>query len=107
MRKTLFIFYPILIGSFGMIVFQNSNADVVIAGRREIRPEEALSCSPAADGNIYADANGKFIRLLPGRGNHSYTISTNSDSAQAYFNQGLTMYYSYHMREAVASFKEA
>jgi tetratricopeptide (TPR) repeat protein len=107
MRKTLFIFYPILIGSFGMIVFQNNNADVVFAGRREIRPEEALSCSPAADGNIYADANGKFIRLLPGRGNHSYTISTSSDSAQAYFNQGLTMYYSYHMREAVASFKEA
>ncbi|GAB3995071.1 hypothetical protein GCM10028807_34240 [Spirosoma daeguense] len=51
--------------------------------------------------------NGKFIVPLPGWGNYSYTISTRVDSAQFYFNQGLTMYYSYHMKEAMASFKEA
>jgi tetratricopeptide (TPR) repeat protein len=107
MRKTLFVFCPVLIGTFGMIVFQNSDTHEVITGRRTISAEEVVGCSPAGDGNIYADANGKFIRLLPGRGDHSYRITTNSDSAQAYFNQGLTMYYSYHMREAVASFKEA
>lgn len=51
--------------------------------------------------------NGKFILQLPGWGHYSYPISTASDSAQIYFDQGLTMYYSYHMKEAFASFKEA
>jgi tetratricopeptide (TPR) repeat protein len=52
-------------------------------------------------------ANGKFVGVLPGRGSHSYKIATNSDSAQFYFDQGLTMYYSFHMKEAMASFQEA
>jgi tetratricopeptide (TPR) repeat protein len=52
-------------------------------------------------------ANGKFIVKLPGWGQYSYHISTRNDSAQFYFNQGLTMYYSYHLKEALASFKEA
>ena len=34
-------------------------------------------------------------------------ISTKSDSAQIYFNQGLVLYYSYHNQEAKASFKKA
>jgi tetratricopeptide (TPR) repeat protein len=45
--------------------------------------------------------------MMPGWGRHSYAITTGSDSAQFYFNQGLTMYYSYHSREALASFREA
>src|SRR4051812_5642222 len=52
-------------------------------------------------------ANGKFIPLLPGLGNHLITVSTHNDSAQLYFNQGLNFYYSYHFKEALASFKEA
>ena len=66
----------------------------------------AIGCAPDAL-DLQSDAAGKFIRIMPGWGNHSYQISTKSDSAQIYFNQGLTMYYSYHSREAVASFKEA
>jgi tetratricopeptide (TPR) repeat protein len=64
-------------------------------------------CGTDASGRINRMENGKFIVPLPGWGNHSYLISTKSDSAQFYFNQGLTMYYSYHMKEAMASFKEA
>ncbi|WP_316819313.1 hypothetical protein [Pedobacter nyackensis] len=63
------------------------------------------SLSP--DKNIGTADNGKFIPHLPGWGRYSYQISTASDSAQVYFDQGLTMYYSYHMKEALASFKEA
>ncbi|MEJ0106911.1 MAG: hypothetical protein WDO19_32145 [Bacteroidota bacterium] len=66
-----------------------------------------IGCSPGANENVYAGEDGKFITLLPGWGNHSYRITTRNDSAQIYFNQGLSMYYSYHAREAVASFKEA
>jgi tetratricopeptide (TPR) repeat protein len=63
------------------------------------------SLSPSE--NIETADNGKFMMLLPDWGDYSYQISTTNDSAQTYFNQGLTMYYSYHMKEALASFKEA
>ncbi len=57
--------------------------------------------------NIGRADDGKFIMQLPGWGHYSYQISAVGDSAQLYFDQGLTMYYSYHMKEALASFKEA
>jgi tetratricopeptide (TPR) repeat protein len=68
----------------------------------------ALSCggSPSDDATDTA-ANGKYISVLPGWGKYSYTVSTKNDSAQWYFNQGLNMYYSYHVLEARASFREA
>lgn len=64
-------------------------------------------CGAPADGSINRMENGKFMVPLPGWGNYSYKISTSQDSAQFYFDQGLTLYYSYHMKEAMASFKEA
>lgn len=64
-------------------------------------------CGYGIDGRIGQRENGKFIVPLPGWGNYSYAVTTTSDSAQFYFDQGLTMYYSYHMKEAMASFKEA
>lgn len=64
-------------------------------------------CGYGTDDRISRMENGKFIVPLPGWGNYSYKITTTSDSAQFYFDQGLTMYYSYHMKEAMASFKEA
>jgi tetratricopeptide (TPR) repeat protein len=56
---------------------------------------------------LISAAGEKMMIVLPGWGRHHYGISTKSDSAQFYFNQGLSMYYSYHWREANASFKEA
>jgi len=67
---------------------------------------DIISCGfPSTD--ITADDNGKFIPVLPGWGHYSYFITTTIDSTQIYFNQGLSFYYSYHFREALASFKEA
>ncbi|QIP11913.1 hypothetical protein G8759_04330 [Spirosoma aureum] len=63
-------------------------------------------CGSGSDGVVNPMENGKFVVPLPGWGNYSYKISTTTDSAQFYFDQGLTMYYSYHMKEAMASFKE-
>ena len=73
----------------------------------ELKKNNAISCGAYSQEYIDTTAQGKFIGPLPGWGHYSYPISTNSDSARYYFNQGLTMYYSYHMRESVASFKEA
>lgn len=44
---------------------------------------------------------------MPGTGHHHYDVHTSSDSAQIYFDQGLSFYYGYHFPEALASFKEA
>lgn len=68
---------------------------------------EAITCSPNTADDAVLSESGKYIDILPGWGNYSYTISTANDSAQLYFNQGLTLYYSYHAKEATASFKEA
>ena len=47
------------------------------------------------------------IPPIPGAGIYKWKISTRSDSAQFYFNQGINMYYSFHIIEAMASFKKA
>ena len=79
------------------------------SARRRVQenPANISLCGADARGLISPMANGKFIAPLPGWGHYSYPISTGQDSAQFYFDQGLTLYYSYHMKEAMASFKEA
>lgn len=62
----------------------------------------SLRCSP-----LYIPAAGDDIPLLTGWGNYSWKISTASDSAQIYFNQGINMYYAFHIIEARASFDKA
>ncbi|MBN8689005.1 MAG: hypothetical protein J0M10_18485 [Chitinophagales bacterium] len=47
------------------------------------------------------------IPPIPGAGNYQWEISSNNDSARFYFNQGINMYYSFHIIESMASFKKA
>jgi tetratricopeptide (TPR) repeat protein len=47
------------------------------------------------------------IPALKGWGNYKWKISSASDSAQFYFNQGISMYYAFHSIEAIASFTKA
>ncbi len=66
----------------------------------------SISCS--ADWKLVSSFMDEHaIQLLPGTGTYKWNISTSSDSAQLYFNQGITMYYSFHIVEAMASFKKA
>ncbi len=44
---------------------------------------------------------------MPGAGTHTWDIHSKNDSAQFYFNQGINMYYGFHIIEAMASFKKA
>jgi tetratricopeptide (TPR) repeat protein len=78
------------------------NVEIVSGG---MSLTSVLCGSPS--GTVVADADGKFIGRLSGWGNRHYAITTKSDSAQYYFNQGLGFYYGYHFSEALASFKEA
>ncbi len=47
------------------------------------------------------------IPPMPGAGIYKWKISTTNDSAQFYFNQGINMYYGFHIIESLASFKKA
>lgn len=47
------------------------------------------------------------IPPMPEAGLYKWKINTTSDSAQFYFNQGINMYYGFHIIEALASFKKA
>lgn len=107
MRKSLFIFYPLLLGSIGVMLVRSNNKASVAGREYGTNVSNSIGCGPGTDENVYAGETGKFITVMPGWGDHSYRITTQNDSAQIYFNQGLSMYYSYHSREAVASFKEA
>jgi tetratricopeptide (TPR) repeat protein len=107
MKKSFVFFCPLLLVTM-VLYLSNIKEDATPVDYRQMRVLNAIGCAADADADQFImDATGKFIRLMPGWGDHSYSISTISDSAQIYFNQGLTMYYSYHPREAVASFREA
>lgn len=45
--------------------------------------------------------------LFDNLGDHSFDVSASSGEAQAYFNQGLRLYYAFNHAEAIKSFKEA
>lgn len=62
----------------------------------------ALGCSPS-----YIPGADESIPPLSGWGNYSWKISTTSDSAQFYFNQGINMYYAFHIIESRASFEKS
>ncbi len=70
------------------------------------KKKNVVRCSP--DWNELKDWIEEFdIPPIPGAGNYKWKISTSNDSAQFYFNQGINMYYSFHIIESMASFKKA
>lgn len=97
----LFVLLPfLLVGFFTDSQHKHEPPSIVVT------KTDLIGCAPGYEA-VDSAADGKIMIALPGWGKHQYAISTKVDSAQFYFNQGLNMYYSYHSREANASFKEA
>ncbi len=72
----------------------------------EYKAKRIIRCSP--DWNeLKTWIEESDIPPIPGAGKHQWKISTKNDSAQFYFNQGINMYYGFHIIEAMASFKKA
>lgn len=67
----------------------------------------SISCTP--DWTTYHLSKLEIQQMmpLPGTGSHVWKISTKNDSAQFYFNQGINLYYGFHIIEALPSFKKA
>jgi tetratricopeptide (TPR) repeat protein len=66
-----------------------------------------LRCTPDWSGYHITSEEIEDMIPLPGTGSHSWKISTINDSAQFYFNQGINLYYGFHIIEALPSFKKA
>jgi tetratricopeptide (TPR) repeat protein len=85
---------------------ENKNVFSNPGSAEEYKKKNIVRCSP--DWNeIKQWIEEVDIPPLPGSGNHQWKISTTSDSAQFYFNQGINTYYGFHIIEAMASFKKA
>ena len=56
---------------------------------------------------IQAQDSDALAPMIPGGGNYHYPTSLASEAAQAYFDQGVRMSWSFYFPEAIASFQEA
>lgn len=61
-------------------------------------PEHTPEFTPPADDQV---------PLYDNLGSHAYRVTTANDEVQAYFDQGLRLYYAFNHAEAVRSFREA
>ena len=66
-----------------------------------------IKCTPAKFLLEEVDTTQQISPLFENLGNHSYTISTNNEKAQTFFNQGLRLTYAFNHAEAHRSFMEA
>lgn len=65
-----------------------------------------IGCSP--DLNFFnPDDSGNSIPLLEGWGNYRMPVTASNDSTKIYFEQGINMYYGFHIIEALASFDKS
>ena len=72
-----------------------------------VKTKTSVSCTPDRAAIAEWLAENDEINILPGSGSYVWKINTKSDSAQLYFNQGINMYYGFHIIESIASFKKA
>jgi tetratricopeptide (TPR) repeat protein len=87
------------------IVTNNTGTSEIVYSP-EYKKKNAIRCGP--DWESLKDLLEETdIPFIPGTGNYAWKITTKNDSAQIYFNQGINMYYSFHIIEAMASFKKA
>ncbi|WP_066407853.1 tetratricopeptide repeat protein [Flavisolibacter tropicus] len=64
-----------------------------------------VGCSPNLAAINFSDS-ANLIPLLKGWGNHRMPITVQNDSASIYFQQGINMYYGFHIIESLSSFEK-
>lgn len=91
---------------FAFRIQEKNNFPKTVSGITEYKKKNIVRCSPDWE-ELKNWLEESDIPPIPGAGIYNWNISTKSDSAQFYFNQGINMYYSFHIIEAMASFKKA
>jgi tetratricopeptide (TPR) repeat protein len=110
MRKRIFIAVSI-IGILFLFAFRYGqkagNVNLKYISREEaLKNKFTVQCTPDWN-HLNGDSLAKGMHILNGWGNYQWNITSKSDSARLYFQQGINMYYSFHIIEAMASFKKA
>lgn len=106
MKPHLF-FSAIALSAFLLFVFRfNEKQEQSPLNLTDFKKKNIIRCGPDWD-NLKDWLEEADIPPVPGAGVYKWKISTRNDSAQFYFNQGINMYYSFHIIEAMASFKKA
>ncbi|HLK28061.1 MAG TPA: hypothetical protein VKT28_05730 [Puia sp.] len=65
-----------------------------------------VNCSPSIK-SFDTDDSSNIIPLLDGWGKYRMPVTSSNDSAYIYFQQGINMYYAFHIIEALASFDKS
>jgi hypothetical protein len=108
--KTLLLFFLASILSFKPLLENRTPTSVSsiseIPGTKNYKVQKAAGCGPnLAAINFKESANQ--IPLLDGWGTYRMAVTSSNDSANIYFQQGINMYYGFHIIEARASFEKA
>ncbi len=109
--KLGFLLVTALISFFSGLRFFTEKSNEISAQSVELvnqkKMRTALSCSP--DWSTYQLTQAEIEQMvpLPGTGSYTWDIHSRDDSAQFYFNQGIKLYYGFHIIESLPSFKKA
>jgi tetratricopeptide (TPR) repeat protein len=107
MSKLTLVNIALLIAFLAFPNFNSSKTSTATADIKNLKIKNAVSCTPDRAAIAVLISEGDEINLLPGSGNYKWKIDTKSDSAQLYFNQGINMYYGFHIIESLASLQKA
>ena len=106
--KPKLLLIPVAMAAAALLAFrlhENSTTRSTTFSNGDLK-KNIISCSP--DWNkLKTWIEEADIPPMPGSGDLKWPVSTTSDSAQFYFNQGINTYYGFHIIEAMASFKKA
>ena len=100
MRSLLLLPVLLLAAVTGNDKENNNTTEATIAATRK----NIIPCTPSLS---LLNLDDNPIPLLKGWGNYRMKVTVNNDSANIYFQQGINMYYSFHIIEALASFSKA
>ncbi|MEO6230935.1 MAG: hypothetical protein ABJB11_16890 [Ferruginibacter sp.] len=106
-----YIFIIAICGLLSRVAFTKKHTTVndqpkYISRQDAYNNKYVMQCSPDWS-KLNSDSLAGGITILPGWGNYKWDIATSNDSAGLYFQQGINMYYSFHIIEAMGSFKKA
>lgn len=101
------IFFAVVVVLVAMLAFRyRESRTITLADSEAYKAKRIVRCSP--DWNeLRSWIEESDIPPMEGAGKYKWKISTERDSARFYFNQGINMYYGFHIIEAMASFKKA
>jgi Flp pilus assembly protein TadD len=90
----------------GFIQWHSSKPDLLAARQQALqyKQKNLIRCTPDLR---FFDPAADPIPLLSGWGDYRMPISGKKDSAYLYFQQGINMYYGFHIIEALASFEKS